>query len=118
MLAISCAGRGVYQRTRLNRHGGVRGYLTRKKRHFDFSTGDMVAAEVPSGKKAGTHVGRVAVRASGSFNVQTEQGTVQGVHHRHCRIVQRGDGYAYHPEPKRQEGPLSLPAAEAGGSRG
>lgn len=114
VLAISCTGRGAYQRTRLNRHGGVRGYLTRKKRHHGFSTGDMVVADVPGGKKAGVHVGRVAVRATGSFNIQTGQGTVQGIHHRHCRVVQRADGYGYthHPTP---EGPPSLPTAEAGG---
>lgn len=94
-------------------HGGVRGYLTRKKRHHGFSTGDMVVADVPGGKKAGVYVGRVAVRATGSFNIQTGQGTVQGIHHRHCRVVQRADGYGYthHPKP---EGPLSLPTAEAG----
>jgi hypothetical protein len=34
-----------------------------------FQTGDMVRAEVPKGKHAGIHVGRVAVRASGSFRV-------------------------------------------------
>ena len=33
--------------------------------------GDLVQAVVPSGKKAGTHVGRVAVRSSGSFNSTT-----------------------------------------------
>ena len=58
-----------------------------------FRTGDIVRAVVPSGKRRGVHSGRVAVRASGSFNVQTAGGTVQGVSHRHCRIVQRGDGY-------------------------
>jgi 5-methylcytosine-specific restriction endonuclease McrA len=114
VLGISCAGRGAYQRTRLTRAGGVRGYLTRRKRHEGFATGDIVVAEVPSGKKAGTHAGRVAIRASGSFNVQTAAGTVQGIHHRHCRIVQRGDGYGYYHHPK-PEGPLSLPTAEAGG---
>jgi hypothetical protein len=30
-----------------------------------FQTGDMVRAELPHGKKAGVHLGRVAVRASG-----------------------------------------------------
>jgi hypothetical protein len=40
-------------------------------------------------------VGRVAVRASGKFNVTTKQGTVQGVAARHFRIVQHADGYRY-----------------------
>ncbi|MEO8837588.1 MAG: HNH endonuclease, partial [Herbaspirillum sp.] len=60
-----------------------------------FQTGDRVKAVVPAGKKAGIHVGRVAVRATGSFNIQTQDGVVQGVSHRHCGLVQRGDGYGY-----------------------
>ncbi len=34
-------------------------------------------------------------RQSGSFNIQSAQGLVQHVHHRFCRVVQRGDGYDY-----------------------
>ena len=94
-LQIKCTGRGSYQRTRLNGHGFARGYLTRRKRHFGFQTGDLVRASVPDGKKAGTHSGRVAVRASGSFNVQTAKGAVQGISHRHCTLIQRADGYGY-----------------------
>ncbi len=55
----------------------------------------MAKAIVPTGKKAGTYVGRIAVRSSGSFNIQTPQGLIQGISHRHCKIVQRGDGYGY-----------------------
>ncbi|MBA3534317.1 MAG: hypothetical protein H0T73_20545 [Ardenticatenales bacterium] len=41
-------------------------------------------------------MGRVAVRASGSFNVLTRQGTlVQGIPARYCRLLQRADGYHY-----------------------
>jgi hypothetical protein len=60
-----------------------------------FQTGALVHAVVPHGGNLGTHVGRVAVRASGKFNVTTKQGTVQGVAARHCRIVQHADGYRY-----------------------
>jgi hypothetical protein len=60
-----------------------------------FQTGDMVSADVPKGKRKGFYVGRVAVRATGSFNIQTAQGVVQGISHRHCRITQRADGYGY-----------------------
>nr|UZQ22144.1 HEARO endonuclease [uncultured bacterium] len=94
-LCIRATGRGSYQRTRLDRFGFPRGVLTRRKHHFGFQTGDMVRAAVPSGKKAGTYTGRVAVRASGSFNIQTPQGVIQGVSHRHCRMLQRADGYGY-----------------------
>lgn len=94
-LRIKAAGRGSYQRTRLTAHGFPRGHLARQKRHFGFQTGDLVHADVPSGTKAGTYIGRVAVRASGSFNIQTPGGVVQGVSHRHCSVLQRSDGYGY-----------------------
>ena len=60
-----------------------------------FQTGDMVKAIVTKGKKTDSYSDRVAVRASGSFNIQTSNGLVQGVSHRCCTVVQRGDGYGY-----------------------
>lgn len=103
VFGIKATGRGGYQRTRLDRFGFPRGYLMRGKSVHGFRTGDMVRAVVPSGKKAGTHVGRVAVRAKGSFNVRTAEGVVQGISHRHCVIVSRGDGYGYYQMPKAAE---------------
>ncbi len=94
-LCLKAMGRGSYQRTRLDKYGCVRGYLTRSKSIQGFQTGDMVKAEVTQGKKTGSYTGRVAVRASGSFNIQTRDGLVQGVSHRYCTVVQRGDGYGY-----------------------
>jgi 5-methylcytosine-specific restriction endonuclease McrA len=86
-LGIQCAGRGSYQRTRLNKHGFPRGYLTRSKSAFGFQTGDLVRAVVTTGKQAGTYLGRVAIRASGSFNIQSATGLVQGIHHRFCTRI-------------------------------
>jgi 5-methylcytosine-specific restriction endonuclease McrA len=61
-----------------------------------FRTGDLVRAQVPvSSKKAGTYVGRIAIRASGSCNIQTATGTTQGIHYRYCRLLHRADGYTY-----------------------
>jgi 5-methylcytosine-specific restriction endonuclease McrA len=94
-LAIKCTGRGSYQRTRLDAYGFPRGYLMRQKQIKGFQTGDMVKAVVTAGKKQGTHIGRVAIRATGNFNIQTAQGVVQGISHRHCKVTQRGDGYGY-----------------------
>jgi 5-methylcytosine-specific restriction endonuclease McrA len=99
-LQIKCAGRGCYQRTRLNKFGFPRGYLTRKKSIKGFQTGDMVIANVPSGIKIGTHTGRVAVRATGNFNIQTPAGAVQGISYKHCRLVARADGYGYFTQQK------------------
>jgi len=101
-LVIKAMGRGSYQRTRLDKCGFPRGYLMREKLAKGFQTGDMVKASVPSGKKAGVHVGRVAVRKTGSFNIQTPDGAVQGISYRHCTLIQRGDGYRYHQTPANQ----------------
>jgi 5-methylcytosine-specific restriction endonuclease McrA len=94
-LRIKATGRGSYRRTRLDSHGFPRGYLTRSKSVHGFRTGDLVRSIVPSGKKAGTHTGRAAVRVSGSFNIQTENGTIQGINWRYCRRVMPDDGYTY-----------------------
>ncbi len=95
ILQVRCTGRGSYQRTRLDKYGFPRGYLTRQKRVHGFATGDMVKAVVPSGKKAGTCRGRVAVRKSGYFNIQTPEGVIQGIGWRHCRLLSYNDGYGY-----------------------
>jgi 5-methylcytosine-specific restriction endonuclease McrA len=121
-LAIKATGRGSYQRTRLNAYGFPRGYLTRQKRIKGFQTGDMVKAEVTKGKKTGSYLGRVAVRASGSFNIQTEQAVIQGISHRYCKVIQRGDGYGYlqlnQKSDRALHGSLSLSGLKAGVSRG
>ncbi|MFB9622888.1 RNA-guided endonuclease IscB [Nonomuraea helvata] len=95
VLIAGCAGRGSHARTRTDKYGFARLRLPRRKQFYGFATGDLVRAVVPSGKKAGTYTGRVAVRATGSFNIATAHGTVQGVHHRHVRLLQRADGYTY-----------------------
>ncbi len=62
----------------------------------DLRTGDLVRAVVPATSvKAGVYVGRLAVRATGSCNLKTATGTIQGIHVRYCQPLQRGDGYSY-----------------------
>ena len=60
-----------------------------------FRTGDMVKVVVPAGKKAGTYVGRVAVRTAGRFNVTSSTGTIQGIAAKYCQLLQQRDGYTY-----------------------
>ncbi len=60
-----------------------------------YQTGDIVRAVVQKGIKAGTYVGRVAVRATGSFNITTKQGVIQGISHRSCTVLHKCDGYSY-----------------------
>lgn len=123
-LHIKCTGRGSYQRTRLDAFGFPRGYLMRAKSVKGFATGDLVKATVTQGKKQGCYRGRVAIRATGSFNIQTREGVVQGISHRHCTLLQRGDGYGYEQQSKLDAGrdrashdALCLPGMNAGVSR-
>jgi hypothetical protein len=51
---------------------------------------------VPKGKKQGTYLARVALRDTGSFNLKTSTATVEGINHKHSRLIQMGDGYGYH----------------------
>ena len=105
VLQISAMGRGSHQRTRLDKYGFPRGYLMSTKSIHGFQTGDIVKAIAPTGKKAGTHTGRVAIRKTGFFNITTSTGVVQGISHKHCRIIQRNDGYGYHiVNPNRKGG--------------
>lgn len=92
ILSIRAQGRGSYQRTNVDASGFPRGYLTRAKRIRGFSTGDLVRAVVPPPRKtAGVHVGRVAVRTSGSFRV----GKLDGINAKYLCLLQRKDGYTY-----------------------
>ena len=100
---ILSTGRGTYQRTRVDRFGFPRGYLLTHKQVDGFQTGDLVAAFVPTGKKQGRHKGRIAIRASGYFNIQTLDGVIQGISSKHCRLVQRADGYHYPKIPPAQK---------------
>ena len=91
VLQVRCTGRGSYQRTRLNKYGFPRGYLMRQKRVHGFATGDMVEAD----KKGVIYQGRVAVRESGCFVLQTPDGKVDGIHWPHCRLISHNNGYGY-----------------------
>lgn len=95
-------------------HGFPRGYLVSKKQIHGFQTGDWIRADVHAGQKAGVHIGRYAVRATGSFDTQAGSGLKQGISHRYCRLIQRALGYAYHHTPKIAT--LRKEAARAGAS--
>ena len=58
-------------------------------------TGGSVRAEAPSRKKEGIHIGRIAMRKSGFFDLHTMDGKVDGSSHCFCKYLQRGNGYRY-----------------------
>jgi 5-methylcytosine-specific restriction endonuclease McrA len=109
-LLIEAAGRQCRQMVLMDKYGFPRTRAKISSRVRGFHTGDMVRAEVPAGKKAGSYVGRVAVRTTGSFNITTKTGTIQGVAARYCTPLHLADGYSYQkgagapPNPVERDG--------------
>ena len=94
-LLIKAVGHGSRQACRTDAYGFPNRYVPREKIHFGFQTGDIVKAVVKKGKKIGTYVGKVAIRSSGSFNISTKNGLVQGVSYKCCKRILAKDGYSY-----------------------
>ncbi|MDF5723632.1 MAG: RNA-guided endonuclease IscB [Rhizonema sp. PD37] len=94
-LFIKAAGHGTRQSCRTDKYGFPNRHCSRDKIHFGFQTGDIVKAVVTTGKKIGIHSGRIATRATGSFNVSAKKSLIQGISHRFCQIIHRKDGYGY-----------------------
>lgn len=95
VLHITCTGRGQYRRTIVDSSGFPRAYLPRTKRFFGFATGDIVKAVIPKGKTAGTYIGRIMVRTTGTFSMRTKEGNIISPNHKNCILLQRNDGYSY-----------------------
>jgi 5-methylcytosine-specific restriction endonuclease McrA len=94
-LLIKATGHGTRQMCRTDKYGFPSRYVPRYKFVKGFQTGDIVKAVVAKGKKIGTYVGRVAVRSTGSFNISTTNGLVQGISHKYCQPIHKKDGYNY-----------------------
>jgi len=94
-LLIEATGHGNRQMCGVDEHGFPIRHRQRHKVHCGYQTGDLVRAVVPKGARAGTHVGRVLARASGSFDLRTKAGRLAGISYRYCRPIHRNDGYSY-----------------------
>lgn len=94
-LLIKATSHGTRQMCRTDKHGVPSRYVPRFKFVKGFQTGQIVKAVVTKGKKIGTYVGRVAVRSTGSFNISTVQGLIQGISHKYCSVIHQKDGYNY-----------------------
>jgi len=91
VLKIKAMGRGSRQSCRMDRFGFPRTGPKGKRVVHGFRTGDLVRAVVLKGKFIGTHLGRVAIRATGSFTIDG----VTTTSWKNCQIAQRADGYSY-----------------------
>jgi 5-methylcytosine-specific restriction endonuclease McrA len=94
-LLIKATGHGSRQMCRTDQFGFPSRYVPQFKFVKGFQTGDIVKAIVTSGKKIGTYTGRVAVRSTGSFNISTTNGLIQGISYKHCQQIHQKDGYGY-----------------------
>lgn len=94
-LQIMATGHGSRQMCNVDQFGFPRSKPKGARRVQGFQTGDLVRAVVTSGTKAGTYVGKVAVRTRGIFNITTARGRVTDIHHRFCTLITRCDGYTY-----------------------
>ena len=90
-------GRGTRQMCNPDKYGFPRGHRQNRKLYFGFQTGDKVKANILKGKYAGLWKGRVAVRASGFFDLKDDNNAriCQGISYKHCRLVQRASGWQY-----------------------
>jgi hypothetical protein len=97
-LTIQATGRQRRQMCLMDKYGFPRTKGKGASRVQGFRSGDIVRAVVPVGKQAGTHTGKVAVRARGIFNVTTPTGTITDISYRYCRRLHAADGYTYQKE--------------------
>ena len=87
ILVISAKGRGKRQMCRMDSYGFPRTSAKASKSVKGFQTGDIVKAIVTRGLKQGKYLGRVVVRYSGYFDIQTGTKVVQEVGHKFFNIT-------------------------------
>jgi 5-methylcytosine-specific restriction endonuclease McrA len=110
-LLITAQGWQRRQMCLMDAQGFPRTRAKMRSRAQGFKTGDMVRAVVTAGAIVGVYRGKVAIRATGFFNITTPAGTIQGIPARCCSVLQRLDGYSYQkgvalpPMPLRLEVP-------------
>jgi len=92
VLLIKATGHHSRQMQQSDRYGFPRTASKGPSVVHGFSTGDIVRAVVPPGRKtSGTHAGRVAIRTTGTFRV----GMIDGINWKYCTFIQHKDGYSY-----------------------
>jgi hypothetical protein len=94
-LLITANGHGRRRMCSVDENGFTYGNPKQAGRKKGFKTGDIVKAIVTEGKHIGVYVGRIAARATGSFNITIKSRTTQGIGHQYCKALHRSDGYSY-----------------------
>ena len=94
-LLITATGHGSRQMCRTDKYGFPNRHRPRAKSYLGYQTGDIVKATVPTGKYAGSHTGRLAIRHRPCFVVVTRTGKRVDTHPKHLIRTHRQDGYTY-----------------------
>lgn len=93
-LSVKAKGHGKRQRCGTNKFGFPMRHAPRKKFFMGFQTGDLVEANVLTGKYAGAYRGRIAIRFKPSFKLTTGSQKFD-VHPKYLKTIHRSDGYEY-----------------------
>ena len=95
-LTITKQRRNNRQMTLMNKYGFPRTKAKgSSKKVFGFMTGDIVKANVSSGKYKGIHLGKVAVRLTGYFDIKKENSPPFTTNKLNCKLIHHFDGYSY-----------------------
>ncbi len=84
---------GKRQRCGTNRYGFPIRHAPSCKFFMGFQTGDIVKANISTGKYAGTYTGRIAIRFKPSFKLITG-GKRFDVHPKYLQVIHKADGFA------------------------
>jgi hypothetical protein len=93
-LVIKAKGHGTRQRCRPDKYGFPSSHAPSAKYFQSFQTGDVVKADIPSGKFAGKYTGRIAIRFRPSFVLQLPTQKFD-VHPKYLKTIHKSDGYEY-----------------------
>ena len=93
-LLIKAKGQGIRQRCRPDKYGFPSSHAPMAKQFQGFQTGDIVKANIPTGKFKGAYTGRIAIRYRPSFVLQLPTQKFD-VNPKHLNTIHRADGYEY-----------------------
>lgn len=93
-LLVTAKGHGTRRRCGTDKFGFPIRHAPSSKFFMGFQTGDLVFADVGSGKYAGAYTGRIAIRFKPSFKLIAGNKSFD-VHPKYLRTIHKADGYAY-----------------------
>lgn len=93
-LKVTAKGHGTRQRCRPDKYGFPARHAPKAKFYMGFTTGDIVKADIRSGKYAGKYTGRIAIRFRPSFMLLLPDRRFD-VHPKYLTTIHSSDGYEY-----------------------